>query len=275
MAAAQDKINKTIALNLYKSNQVNEAASLHLPAVSIAEHLGVRTLHLSSDVIQGAMRMAMPFQIELEYVQQMMMWMLFKTAPQHIAQLGLGAASLTKFCYRHFPAARVTAIEINPQVIHACREHFKLPVNDERLQVWQMDAMEYVCNPVNHAQLDVLQVDLYDAAAEAPALCSMAFYQACANCLKEDGMLTVNLFGNPQNYRSNCNNNLAALQEAFDAVAWLPLVHDANTVAIAFRQAPSVDFVALYARATDIRLQTRMPAAKWVNGLKAWMAEQM
>ncbi|MCH8621147.1 spermidine synthase [Undibacterium sp. TS12] len=246
-----------------------------LPAVTIAEHQGVRTLHLSSDAIQGAMRKAMPFQIELEYVQQMMMWMLFNPAPRHIVQLGLGAASLTKFCYKNFPDAIVTAIELNPHVIAACHEHFKLPVNDERLQVLQMDAMDFVGNPANHGQFDILQVDLYDAAAEAPALGSIAFYQACANCLSEDGMLTVNLFGNPKNYRANCNSNLAALQQAFDAVVWLPLVHDANTVAIAFKQAPSVDFDDLYERATSIRLQTKLPAAKWVNGLKAWMAEHL
>ena len=49
------------------------------------------------------------------------------------------------------------------------------------------------------------------------------------------------------------------------------MVHDANTVAIAFKQAPSVDFEALYERATEIRLAMKLPAAKWVNGLKAWM----
>ena len=257
-------------LNLYKATQV---ASMELPEVNIAEYLGVRTLHLSSDAIQGAMRMAMPDQIELEYVQQMMMWMLFKQEPQNIVQLGLGAAALTKFCYRHFPQTRVTAIELNPRVIEACHQHFKLPPNDGRLQVLAMNAQDYVDDSANHGQADVLQIDLYDAAAQAPALSSTAFYQACADSLNEDGMLTVNLFGNPQNYRANCNANIAALQEAFDAVVWLPLVHDANTVAIAFKQAPSVDFEDLYERAAAIRLAYKLPAAKWVNGLKKWMIE--
>lgn len=265
-----EKLRRKMGMNLYKATQ---AASTELPEVTIAEHLGVRTLHLSSDAIQGAMRMAVPDQIELEYVQQMMMWVLFKHEPQHIVQLGLGAASLTKFCYRNFAEARVTAIELNPKVITACHQHFKLPVNDERLQVLCMNALDYVNDSANHGKADVLQIDLYDAAAEAPALSSEAFYQACADALNEDGMLTVNLFGNPQNYEANCNANLAALQEAFDAVVWLPLVHDANTVAIAFKQAPAVDFDDLFERATAIRLAYKLPAAKWVNGLKAWMAE--
>jgi len=61
-------------IEMYRALQT---AQMH-PEVSISEFIGVRNLHLSSDAIQGAMRLAMPDQIELEYVQQMMMWMLFK-----------------------------------------------------------------------------------------------------------------------------------------------------------------------------------------------------
>jgi len=250
----------------------NEQAVAESPKVTIAEYLGVRTLHLSSDAIQGAMRLAVPDQIELEYVQQMMMWLLFKPEPRHVVQLGLGAASLTKFCYRNFPRAKVTAIDLNPHVIAACYQHFKLPENDQRLNVMEMNALDYVCHPRHHGIADVLQVDLYDAAAEAPALSSPEFYQACADTLDETGMLTVNLFGNPDNYKSNCDANIAAMEAAFDAVVWLPLVHDANTVALAFKQAPAVDFEDLYQRAQEIRLQLKLPAAKWVKGLQAWMA---
>ena len=244
-----------------------------LPEISISEFIGVRSLHLASDAIQGSMRMAMPDQIELEYVQQMMMWLLFAEDPRHIAQLGLGAAALTKFCYRQFPQAQITAIELNPLVIKACHEHFKLPPNDARLQVLCMDALQFVNERAHHGTLDVLQVDLYDAAAAAPALGGAAFYQACADCLNEQGMLTVNLFGDPQNYAATCTAHLEALENAFDAVVWLPLVHDANTVAIAFKQAPAIDFDILFARAAEIREQTKLPAAKWVQGLQEWMCD--
>jgi spermidine synthase len=127
-----------------------------------------------------------------------------------------------------------------------------------------MDAMTYVTDTAHHGKADVMQVDLYDAAAEAPALSSPEFYQACADCLTDDGILTVNLFGNPEHYEANCNANLDALNAAFDAVVWLPMVHDANTVAIAFKQAPAVDFDVLYERATEIRLSMKLSAAKWL-----------
>ncbi|PRC92760.1 spermidine synthase [Solimicrobium silvestre] len=249
------------------------------PSVVILEYQGVRSLCFERDgdgvmALQGAMRMAMPDQIELEYVQQMMMWMLFNDAPKHIVQLGLGSAALTKFCYRRFPAAQISAVELNPKVIAACHEHFKLPPNDARLNVMAMNALEFVLNPANHASRDILQVDLYDAQALEPALGSVEFYQSCANCLSENGMITVNLFCDGDTENSAYADNLQAIQAAFDAVVWLPEVHDANVVALAFKRAPAIDFSVLYERAVDIRSNMKLPAPVWVNGLKEWMGAE-
>lgn len=246
------------------------------PDVFVSDFRGVRSLHLENPKsddksfapIQGSMRLAVPDQIELEYVQQMMVWMLFMKSPAHIVQLGLGAASLTKFCYRHFPEAKVTAIDLNPKVIDICREQFKLPEDDERLQVLEMDAFEFVNQTHQHGKLDILQVDLYDAEAEGPVLDSLEFYQACADCLNEQGIMTVNLFANAQSRMKN----IATMQQVFDVVVWLPEVHDANVIAIGFKTAPEADFDILYQRAAIIRVNYKLMASYWVNGLKEWMS---
>jgi len=197
----------------------------------------------------------------------MNLWMLFNMLPQHIVQLGLGAAALTKFCYRHFPDALVTAVDLNPKVITMCREQFKLPEDDARLRVLEMDAFDFVTSPKHHGKIDVIQVDLYDAEAEGPVLDSPEFYQACAHCLNDEGMLTVNLFANDQQRAKN----IAAMQSCFDVVVWLPEVHDANVVAIGFKRAPEIDFEVLYQRAAILRLNYKLQAPIWVNGLKTWM----
>ena len=43
-----------------------------LPEVTLSEHDGVRYLHLGTPWVQGAMRIARPRAIELEYVQRML-----------------------------------------------------------------------------------------------------------------------------------------------------------------------------------------------------------
>jgi spermidine synthase len=239
------------------------------PPATITEFEGVRSLHLGTSWVQGAMRLARPDAIELEYVQMMMMWMLFIERPRRIAQLGLGSAALTKFCWQRFPEARVEVAELNPNVIAICHDAFGLPPNDARLDVREMDALDFVMDARRHGTLDVLQVDLYDEQARGPVLDTPEFYQACAACLAPGGIMTANVFGDFVNY----DKNLQAMEQAFDAVVWLPEVHDANIVVIAFKDAPQIDFAVLYERAADIKRRTNLPAKAWVNGLKEWMRD--
>jgi spermidine synthase len=240
------------------------------PPATITEFQGVRSLHLGTSWVQGAMRIAKPDAIELEYVQMMMMWMLFHDQPRHIVQLGLGSAALTKFCYQRFPDAKVTAVELNPNVIAICRALFGLPDNDARLNVVEMNALDFVMDPANHGTVDILQVDLYDEEARGPVLDTPEFYQACFDCLGDKGIMTTNVFGEFSNY----DKNLQAMELVFDAVVWLPEVHDANIVVIAFKNAPQIDFSVLYERAGAIKNRLNLRAKAWVDGLKGWMLDQ-
>lgn len=252
---------------------LSSVAQLYAPdgrGVSLVEDNGVRYLHFGTPWVQGAMRLDDPYGIEIEYLQQMMMWMLFMHQPKHIVQLGLGAASLTKFCWKQFPEARITTVELNPAVIDTCRASFDLPDNDDRLNVVTMDAMDFVADPANHGTIDILQVDLYDAHAKGPALGSSAFYQACADCLTPDGIMTINLFCDyPEHHQ-----HLHLMEKAFHAIAWLPEVHDSNIVAIGFKHASAIDFSVLSEKAVLINQQTGLPAQSWVDGLQTWMQEQ-
>src|SRR5690606_14674160 len=239
--------------------------------ITILKHGDIRSLHFGTPAVQGAMHVERPNEILLEYVQQMMMWLLFREPEGHIVQLGLGAAALTKFCHAHFPKTHVTAVELDPEVIDVCRREFALPPDDERLNVLNMDALDFVGDFSRRRTIDVLQVDLYDAQAHEPVLSSEAFYKACARCLTPDGMMTVNLYCDwPEHAR-----HIRRLEACFESVAWLPLVHDNNIVAIAFKRSPAVDFEWLRQRAAEIRLAHGLPADRWVEGLLAWMMGEL
>jgi len=257
---------------LIKRKSIELAESSRRPArkpkfapVTLSEQDGVRYLHFGTEWVQGAMRIRKPDWPELEYAQQMMAWMLFIDSPRRIAQLGLGAATLTKFCYRQFPDALVTAVELNPSVIAICNTMFKLPAEDERFNVLEMDALDFVEDPENHGAFDVLQCDLYDATAKGPVLDTPEFYRACYDCLAPGGIMTVNLFGDHPSY----NKNLKAMKFAFDGVICLPEVHDGNVVALCFKSAPQLDSAALAARAAQIVASTKLPAKSWVKGIEA------
>jgi spermidine synthase len=257
---------------LIKRKSIEQAESSRRPArkpkfapVTLSEQDGVRFLHFGTEWVQGAMRIRKPDWPELEYAQQMMAWMLFIEDPHAIVQLGLGAATLTKFSYRQFPQAQVTAVELNPSVIAICNSMFKLPPEDERLRVLEMDAMDFVLDDANHDTIDALQCDLYDATARGPVLDTPEFYQACNACLTDRGVMTVNLFGDHPSFAKN----IKAMRFAFAHVICLPEVHDGNVVALCFRTKPDLDKDHLAERAAQIVAATKLPAKSWVKGIAA------
>lgn len=244
-------------------------ASAPLPEVHFSDHGDVRYLHLGTEWIQGSMLLDDPFAIDLEYVQRMMAWLLFvepsSVGRRHAMQLGLGAASLTKFCHRRL-RMKTTAIELNPQVVAACRLWFKLPRDDSRLSVVLGDAAEVVAHEHWREQVDALQVDLYDHEAAAPVLDSEDFYQGCRTLLTEDGCMTVNLFGRSSSYE----RSLKRIRAAFgaDTVWAFKPTREGNTVVLALRTPARPTRAALEARAEVVEARWGLPARKWVRGLR-------
>jgi spermidine synthase len=240
-----------------------------LPDVTLSEHQGIRDLHLDSPWIQGSMRIKAPFDIELEYVQRMMVWLLFLEpeglGARHAMQLGLGAASLTKFCYKKL-RMKTTAIELNAQVIAACRIWFKLPPDDARLSVILGDAAEVAAHEHWRGAVDALQVDLYDQEADAPVLDSGEFYADCRKLLTEDGCMTVNLFGRSSSYE----RSLAHIRAAFgDEAVWaFRPTREGNTIVLALREAVHPVRGELAARAETIETRWGLPARKWLRVFK-------
>ena len=240
-----------------------------LPEVNFSDYGDVRYLHLGTEWVQGSMLLDAPFDIELEYVQRMMAWLLFvepaSVARRHAMQLGLGAASLTKFCRKKL-RMKTTAIELNPQVVAACRLWFKLPPDDARLQVVLGDAAEVARHPHWHGTVDALQVDLYDHEAAAPVLDSEDFYADCRRLLTDDGCMTVNLFGRSSSYERSLEKIAAAFGR--DAVWAFKPTREGNTVVLALRTARAVKRAELAARAETIQTLWHLPAPKWLRVFK-------
>ena len=74
--------------------------------------------------IQSEMRIDNPSALVSEYTRKMMAFLLFRPRPRHVLMIGLGGGSLLKYCHRHLPTTRFTAIEIDANVI-SLRSHFR------------------------------------------------------------------------------------------------------------------------------------------------------
>jgi spermidine synthase len=214
-----------------------------------------------------------PQQIELEYVQRMMAWMLWRPSEEvaegHVVQLGLGAAAITRFTHQVL-RMRTTAVELNPSVITACRLWFHLPADDARLEVLQADAGAWVADAAHLQSVDVLCVDLYDHDAAAPVLDDAAFYAACRAVLAPGGLMTVNLFGRDASFERSA----ALIAAAFgtDQVWQLAPTREGNTVVVAARGVVVPDRETLTARAESIQARYGLPARKWLRLVRPYKA---
>lgn len=205
-------------------------------AVNISEEAGIRYLHFGSDWVQGAMRIARPWSLELGYTREMMAGMLLRESkrwPRNVLLIGLGAGSLTKFIYRYWPDCRITVVEINPQVEYIAHQYFKLPEDPHRLNVLIEDGADYMLR--GESRFDYILLDGFDADARAGALDTLPFYQACRTRLSDDGLLAVNLLGRERGYRASVER----IRLAFDGrLAVFPSCDSGNTIAFACAGTP-------------------------------------
>lgn len=236
--------------------------------VEISEQRGVRYLHLGGPAVQSAMRIRDPYALELEYTRAMMAFLLFQEAPREIGLIGLGGASIAKYIHRHLPTARLTAVEINPEVVAAARGFFMLPDDDARLSVRVGDGAAYVRE--QSGSLDVLLVDGYDAHRIVDALASEDFYAACLDALAPGGVAVFNLWGSDR-YFDIYFDRVARVFS--DHTLILPAEKKGNIQLFAFKPPlPDVRFATLGERACALEASLGLEMPAFVERMKAYNA---
>jgi spermidine synthase len=230
---------------------------------------GRRTLEFAPGDVQSEMLLARPDALVLAYARAMMCFALFVPRPRHIVMVGLGGGSLAKFCYRHFPRARISVIELRADVI-ALREQFKVPPDDERFTVIHGDAAGFVARL--DASADVLLVDGFDQHGLPPSLGSARFYADCRRALRDGGVLVANIFS----YDPARSALLERLRHAFDArLCWFDGVAGNNHIFFALKAPAGARAAGLCRLAGD----GRGLGARWLNWLLArllvaWLARR-
>ena len=236
-----------------------------MSAIDISEEAGVRYLHFGSSWVQGAMRIARPFALELDYTRELMVPLLLHGDdwPRKVLQVGLGAASVTKFLWRYRPQARLTVVEIEPRVEAAARQFFKLPDDPARINIRHGDGADFMVK--TRQRFDLILVDGFDADARTGRLDTLPFYLDCRARLADDDLLCVNLLSR----RKDFGKSVQRLEEAFEgrAIAF-PSCDSGNAIALAaIAVAPASSHRGIPPRITIVYLKTAAKHLKKETGL--------
>lgn len=238
--------------------------------ILISEEKGVRQLHFGSDWVQGAMRIARPYALELEYTREMMAPLLLNPDanwPRNALFVGLGVGALPKFLHKHRPNCKITVVEISNAVVAAAQMHFKLPPFSPSFQVEINCGADYMASTVtnNKRQFDLIMVDGFDGKAKVGPLNSTAFYLNCKTLLSEQGYLVANLLSN----QKDSEQSKQRLLDAFDgnAVALAPC-NSGNVIALAhLGDGFSADEADLYANCQHLKDETGLNLSNTVAKL--------
>ncbi len=188
-----------------------------LPQVSVSDDGVARYLHLGTPWVQGSMRLKDPFEIDLEYVQRMMAWLLFvdpdSVAERHAVQLGLGAAALTKFHYKklemqhHRDRDQPAGGQHLPQLVQAAAGQRHAGGGAGRCLRWRSSS------PTGKARS--MRCRWICTTTTRPLRCWTACRVLCRlpRLLTPEGSMTVNLFGRASSYQ----RSLDKITEAFGA----------------------------------------------------------
>ena len=233
--------------------------------VDVSELDGVRSLHLGSQTVQSSMRIAAPNDLELAYTRSMMACLLFYAEAERYLMVGLGGGSLPKFVYHRMPAARISSVELNAQVVAAARAYFCLPPEDERFEVVIAEGGQYVADHVDST--DVLMVDGFDGVSLADTLVTQRYYDDCAAALSERGILAVNLWGSDKNF----DVYLQRIETSFNGLTLcLPTEKHGNIVVFGFKRSPgNPRWDDLRQRAKELEQKYGLEFLKFVEGLRS------
>jgi spermidine synthase len=233
-------------------------------SIDIREEAGIRYLHFGTDWVQGAMRLSKPDRLVLAYTQAMLSFLLFRAEPRTVLMIGLGSASLVRFFRHALPQTHLTVIEINRDVVQVAHQFFRLPQDDDRLDVQVGNGIHFVRQ--SPLRFDAILVDGFDHHARAGKLESAEFYADCRARLAPQGALVANVFGRVRGH----GRTMGHLRDVFGAgLVTLPSPDSKNVLVTAFADPPDlVSAAQLRERATALKERYDLPFGKWVHALQ-------
>jgi spermidine synthase len=232
----------------------------------VREGLRTRSLSFGTLDVQTTMRRSDPFSLELSYARAMMSFQLFQPLPRHILIVGLGGGSLSKYCHRQFPDARITSVEIDERVI-ALREQFHIPADSDRFRIVHADAADYLAGMANgDATVDVILLDGFNALGLPDRLSSQSFYDNCYAALRADGVLVANLLEHDprvavhiERIRLACGGKLLCTAAR----------REGNVIAVGLRHERAPRWTELHARAQALEASTGLNLSLHVKRMES------
>ncbi|WP_441003391.1 spermidine synthase [Pseudocolwellia agarivorans] len=159
--------------------------------LSVKETADYRWFEYGGEVVQSLMCKAVPEQILTPISQSLLVFLLWRSRPLKVLNLGLGGASLER-SLATIPSVLITSVEYSQAVIDMAKRYFNLP---KKVHVVCQKAEDFIQQPHNEAytKYDVVLCDLFLEEKSPEFLFTQDFYFHLNNITNDKAVVMINL----------------------------------------------------------------------------------
>jgi len=218
--------------------------------IRIHRHRGLLEFRSHDNALQSVIDLQSPERLCLRNLEQLMTVLLFIPPPQRILVLGTAAGSLLHYLRHYLPAASVTAVDIDAELVEQLRHRKILPAAGDRLSYVHADAAEFITD--RDLRFDLVLVDVFTGAHSPAWLLQPESGRSLYRICSEYGAVSYNLLLASDHQFRQCYQELRRLYRGLTLS--LPVQGFENRIVCAVRgPAPDGgDMGALLARADTL-----------------------
>jgi len=201
------------------------------------DEAGFRSLHFGRDgARQSVVKPGDPDHLELPYAKVAMIGLAMPARVQRVLVVGLGGGSLPSFLRKHYPAAEIDAVDIDPEVIKVAKEYFGFR-EDASMRAHLADGRGFIESV--RRPYDIIFLDAFGSDSVPERLTTMEFLRAVRRALAPDGVVVGNIWGP---YANRLYHSMVrTYREAFDELVVLDVRGAGNKILIALPRRQGID----------------------------------
>ncbi|MGH8616935.1 MAG: spermidine synthase [Burkholderiales bacterium] len=148
--------------------------------------------------------------------------------PKRILVIGLGGGTLPSFLHKHYPAAVIDAVDIDPVVVDVARRYFGF--RDDALMKGHVGDGRRFVEDVKQPY-DMIFLDAYGSDSVPEHLATEEFLRAVRRAVRPDGIVVGNIWGRGHNRLYD--TMVRTYQEVFDDLYILDVRNAGNQILLA------------------------------------------
>ncbi len=169
-----------------------------------------------------------PDYLGLPYAKTAFTGLALTAEPKRILVIGLGGGTLPSFLHKHYPAAVIDAVDIDPVVVDVARRYFGF--RDDALMKGHVGDGRRFVEEVRQPY-DMIFLDAYGSDSVPEHLATEEFLRAVRRAVKPDGIVVGNIWGRGHNRLYD--TMVRTYQEVFDDLYILDVRNAGNQILLA------------------------------------------